>query len=189
MGLNEVKLYNPVKTLFENYGYIVKAEIPSYNSCMDLVAYNHGCLIAVELKMSMTKGLIHQAYNNTLSCDLSYVAIPTTPRNIERCKKWGIGIICIKDEIACIILDARAIFKPFANSKKRTLEYCECRDSNIIGGLPNLKGEGPAQECYKRVSDYRERNPKATWREIFIEVPNHYANYLSMCGALRKVAV
>ncbi len=187
MGLNEVKLYNPVKKLFEDYGYTVKAEIPSYGSCIDLVAYYQGCAIAVELKMSLTKGLINQAYHNTLSCDFSYVAVPTTPRNVDRCRRYGIGIISVANGKANILLDAHAKDKPFWNNKERILEYCKFRDGNVVGGLPNLKGEGPARECYKRVSNYRERNPKATWRQIFAEVPNHYANYLSMCGALRKV--
>lgn len=185
MGLNEVKLYNPVKELFEKYGYEVKAEIPFYNSPIDLVAYSGNCIISVELKMSLTKHLIHKAFLNQLLSDFSYVAIPTKPKNIEKCIKSGLGIIQVKENKAEIILDATYKMKPMKHYKKNILAWCGIRDPKMIGGRPNLKGEGPAIECSKRVKKYKEKYSRATWKQIFENVDNHYCNHNSMYCALR----
>ena len=185
MKLREIELYNPVKELFEKYGYEVKAEIPFYNSPIDLVAYSGNCIISVELKMSLTKHLIHKGFLNQLFSDFSYAAIPTKPRNIDKCIKSGLGIIRVKDGKAEILLDASFKIKPLSHYKKNILAWCDVRDPEMIGGKPMLKGEGPAQDCYKRVLEYMEKNPTAKWKQIFENVDNHYCNRNSMYNALR----
>lgn len=184
MELREVKLYNPIKELFEKYGYEVKAEIPFFNSPIDLIAYSGNYIISVELKMSLTKGLIHKAFLNQLFSDFSYIAIPTNPRNIDKCIKSGLGIIRVKDGKAEILLDASFKIKPLSHYKKNILAWCDIRDPEMIGGKPMLKGEGPAQDCYKRVLKYKENNPVAKWKNIFDNVDNHYCSHSSMQNAL-----
>lgn len=185
MELREIELYEPVKKLFEKYGYEVKAEIPFYNSPIDLVAYSGNCIISVELKMSLTKHLIHKVFLNQLFSDFSYAAIPTKPRNIDKCIKSGLGIIRVKDGKAEILLDASFKIKPLSHYKKNILAWCDVRDPEMIGGKPMLKGEGPAQDCYKRVLEYMEKYPAAKWKEIFENVDNHYCSRNSMYNALR----
>jgi hypothetical protein len=51
------------------------------------------------------------------------------------------------------------------------------------GGLPCLKGEGPAISAEDACRHYRERHPDATWEEVFANVPNHYASAKSMQSA------
>ena len=184
MKLREIELYEPVKRLFEKYGYEVKAEIPFYNSPIDLVAYSGNCIISVELKMSLTKQLIHKSLLNQLFSDFSYAAIPTKPRNIDKCIKSGLGIICVKNGKAEILLDASFKIKPLFHYKKNILAWCDIRDPEMIGGRPNLKGEGPAQDCYKRVLEYMEKYPTAKWKQIFENVDNHYCSHSSMQNAL-----
>ena len=185
MELREIELYEPVKKLFEKFGYEVKAEIPFYNSPIDLIAYSGNCIISVELKMSLTKHLIHKVFLNQLFSDFSYAAIPTKPRNIDKCIKSGLGIIRVKDGKAEILLDASFKIKPLSHYKKNILAWCDVRDPKMIGGKPMLKGEGPAQDCYKRVLEYMEKYPTAKWKEIFENVDNHYCNRNSMYNALR----
>ena len=185
MELREIELYEPVKKLFERYGYQVKAEIPFYNSPIDLIAYSGNCIISVELKMSLTKHLIHKVFLNQLFSDFSYAAIPTKPRNIDKCIKSGLGIIRVKDGKAEILLDASFKIKPLSHYKKNILAWCDVRDPEMIGGKPMLKGEGPAQDCYKRVLEYMAKYPTAKWKQIFENVDNHYCSRNSMYNALR----
>ncbi len=187
--LREYKLYEPVKNYFENLGYTVYPEIPIAGSNIDLVARKNNELMGVELKMSLTKNVIYQCYRNHLSCDLVYAAIPTKPKNknVELCKRRFIGIICVKGE-AEIILEAKAHPYLAPYFRERLLRYCTGIPFEDVGGLPNLKGEGPAQDCYKRVQEYIKVNPKTTWKEIYKSVINHYASVGSMYSALRIAA-
>lgn len=45
--------------------------------------------------------------------------------------------------------------------------------------------EGPSDRCLKAVEVYRANHPGATWRDIYLNVPNHYANAKSMKQNLR----
>ena len=47
-----------------------------------------------------------------------------------------------------------------------------------------MSGCGPACAVGECVKQYVEENPKAGWKEIFMNVPNHYSNYQSMCCAM-----
>ena len=134
--LREYKLSDPVKEYFEKQGYKVYVEIPIQGACIDMVARKGNFLIAIELKMSLTKQLIHTCFTNNVYCDLSYAAVPTNPttKNKELCKKHSIGIIKIADEVK-IISEAKgrsAIWKPVHD---RMLEYCSGIPWGGVGGL------------------------------------------------------
>jgi len=185
MILKERNLYFPVKNLFIEKGYIVKAEIPHFGSYIDLVAYDGETVISVELKTTLSKQVIKQAYKDSISSDYVYVAVPTKPRNTEPCSKLGIGIIKITDESAVIILEAQKTRNIFTPSRERLIEYHKAQDETIVGGEPILKGTGPAQECVRAVKEYKRNHPNSGWKEIFKNVPNHYSNYQSMANSLR----
>lgn len=186
--LREYKLSDPVKKYFENQGYIVYTEIPIASACIDMVARKGKYLIAIELKMSLTKQLIHKCYVNNVFCDLSYAVVPTNPsiKNKELCKKHSIGIIKVTDKANLVLEADERRFKPFKPEHDRMLKYCSGIPWNGVGGLPQLKGIGPAIECVKRVKKYLLTNPGAKWKEIFDNVQNHYYNYKSMQSALRE---
>ena len=184
--LKEYKLSDPVKEYFEKQGYKVYVEIPIAGACIDMVARKGDFLIAIELKMSLTKQLIKTCFTNRVFCDISYAAVPTNPtiKNRELCKKHSIGIIRVADKIN-IIAEPKGrsiIFKP---EHDRMLKYCSGVPWAGVGGLPQLKGIGPAIECAKRVKEYLVNYPAAKWKEIFDNVENHYYNYKSMQSALR----
>ncbi len=185
--LKEYKLSDPVREYFEKQGYRVYTEIPIAGACIDMVARKGNFLIAIELKMSLTKQLIHRCYTNNLDCNISYAAVPTETSNKSKalCKRYGIGIIKITHEVN-IILEANKTHEPFKPHHDRMLKYCSDVPWEGVGGLPQLKGVGPAIECAKRVKEYLINNPAAKWREIFDNVNNHYYNYKSMQSALRE---
>lgn len=186
--LKEYKLSDPVKEYFENRGYKVYTEIPISGMCIDMVARKGNFLIAIELKMGLTKQLIHRCYTNQICCDLSYAAIPTEPikKNKELCKKHAIGIIKIEHRAKIILEANNRRFKPFKPEHQRMLKYCSGVPWGGVGGLPQLKGIGPAIECAKRVKEYIINHPGAKWKEIFEKVHNHYYNYRSMQSALKE---
>ncbi len=185
--LREYKLSDPVREYFENQGYKVYTEIPIAGACIDMVARKGDYLIAIELKMSLTKNLINTCYINRLFCNLTYAAVPTEPsiKNITLCERDSIGIIKVTDK-ARIVLEAKNRLKPCYPEHDRLLEYCSGVPWDGVGGLPQLKGIGPAIECGKRVKEYLIDHPAAKWREIFDNVHNHYFNYKSMQSALRE---
>ncbi len=185
--LKEYKLSDPVKEYFEKQGYKVYTEIPIAGACIDMVARKGNFLIAIELKMSLTKQLIHACYTNHVFCDLSYAAVPTEPSTKSKmlCERYSVGIIKITDETK-ITLKANTRFGFFRPEHERMLKYCSGIPWDGVGGLPQLKGIGPAIECAKRVKEYLINHPAAKWKEIFDNVQNHYYNYKSMQSALRE---
>ena len=136
------------------------------------------------MKMALTKKVIHSAFLNKLQSDYSYVAIPTNPKNIEKCKIHGIGIIRVNKNRIKVILKPKISNILNNYVKTRFIKNCKKCGTDGIGGLPMLKGQGPAIECSKRVIEYLKRNPKSTWKNIFKNVNNHYSNYKSMYNAL-----
>lgn len=188
--MREKELYNPIKTYFNRKKYKVSSEvpIPCWFACCDLVAYNDNEIIAVEMKMSLTKAVIHQAHRNQMNSDKVYAAVPTKPRSLEYASLLGVGVIVVKDDNVEIILES-GIFKRESKYTDQFKQQAEERfkyNRDEIGGLPTLKGVGPRIECQKRVDYYLIDHPNASWKEIYANVKNHYCNYKSMAGAIIK---
>ena len=125
-----------------------------------MIARKDNFLIAIELKMSLTKQLIHACYINNISCDLSYAAVPTEPSDKSKalCRRYSIGIIKVEDK-AGIILQVKERSKTIKYYHDSVLKYCSGIPWKGVGGLPQLKGIGPAIECGKRVKSYLVKNP------------------------------
>ena len=184
MVLREAALFGPLKAWFEKRGYDVFAEVPCYSSAIDLVAIKDGIVVAVELKTSLTKHVIRQAQRNGVCVDQTYAAVGTNPRNIERCVGAKVGLLTVINGVVSLALQAcmRTLLSP--HKKQEIIAYCKRGVFNGVGGMPCLEGVGIAQDCKRRVDLYRRDHPKTTWREIFANVPNHYASHNSMRQSL-----
>jgi hypothetical protein len=191
----ECDLSRPVSDWMASMGYTPYAEVPfpQSNHPIDLVGRNGREIITVELKVSLTKKLIHQAYICDLITDKRYAAVGTKPKakGIEECKRHGIGLLSVIAGKVNVIVEHREknpdttwVRRTYAESMHRNLDVMT---PNGLGGVPCMKGIGPAQECFDRVCAYRIKHPKAKWREIFNAVHNHYESSNSMCGAMRVV--
>lgn len=188
--LREKELYLPLKNFFEKQEYKVVAEvpIPCWFACCDLVAFNDNEIIAVEMKMSLTKTVIHQAYRNQNNSNKVYAAVSTRPRDLNYASKLGIGVIKVKNNTVEILLesgDFKRQGKYIDQFRQQALSILS-NTPNSIGGLPTLKGIGPRIECRKRVTEYLIKNPNASWKEIYKNVKNHYCNYKSMKSAINQ---
>lgn len=66
MNLREKELFPPLKKYFNDRGYKVFVEVPCQYRCIDFVAVNDDEQIAVEMKISLNKQVVNQAYNNAV---------------------------------------------------------------------------------------------------------------------------
>ncbi len=120
--MKETELYLPVKTLFESFGYEVKAEI----NHIDILASKEDYYIAVELKTSISLKLIYQAIERQKIVDEVYIATFKKHINhskqsyrqlISLLKRLEIGLIAVSNDFAEIILES----KPFDYAKSRLM--------------------------------------------------------------------
>ncbi len=190
--MKEVDLSEPVRMWLESQGYLAYAEVPFLYGIPDWLGVHseNDKTIAVEMKRSLTRGVIGQAYTLNLACDYVFVAVGTKPRksSIERCERVGLGILSVVGGVVTVVLEAVTKHNgPLSSWKERLIKRVENLEPGGIAGNPTQLGEGPAQDCYDRVQEYRLLHPKATWKELYKNVANHYASHRSMSGALRTV--
>lgn len=183
----ERDLSGPVSEWMQSQGFTPYAEVSAVGYTIDLVGRKGAELLAVEMKRTLSKAVIHQAYRCDLFTPLRYAAVGSRPKSagVERCRRSGIGLLAIAGGGVTVILEprdgGRQAPKPYARAMHRALDNMT---PGGTGGVPCMKGVGPAQECFERVAAYRQKCPLASWREIFENVPNHYANHASMRGAM-----
>ena len=196
--MKEADLFPIVKAELEARGCKVYAEVPWPGGAgsIDVVAVRprRRFLITVELKRTFSKHLAYQCELNRLITPLSYAAAPTRPSRafLRRADKLGIGVLRVEPNGVIVeknptIGRKRMDWGPTRRTVREFLEANGEVYENKVGGVPTLKGIGPAQECLKRVDQYREDHPRAMWREIYDEVPNHYANHKSMRQSLKQL--
>lgn len=189
-NLKEINLAEPVIKHFVALGYKYAQEW--FN--MDLVFFKDDQIIAVELKKTLSKKVILQAWNDYYYANLAYAAVGTTPKaaSINKAKERGIGVIAINSDGIEILLMApeRKECTIWRDKNLKLLKEADEKgwlcNKNIIAGRPNMKGEGPAQNCKRRVNEYLKAHPNATWKEIFSKVQNHYSSAKSMQSALGR---
>lgn len=142
----ETDLYAPVKALFEAQGYEVKSEI----GAADVVAVRgEEPPVIVELKMTFSLALFHQAIDRLSLCDAVYVAVPRKTgrafyknlvNNMKLCRRLGIGLITVreKDGFSEIHVDPGPYKPRISNVKRGRL----LKEFSKRVGDPNLGGSG-----------------------------------------------
>ncbi len=71
--MNEIDLYQPIKRLFENQGFAVKAEI---KNCDVVAVDSDGLLTIIELKVRFSLSLLMQGIERQHLSDMVYLAFP-----------------------------------------------------------------------------------------------------------------
>ena len=184
MKLKENKLAAPTAQWLESQGYTVYSEVssPYSGASIDIVGINNNeKIVAVELKMCLTKEVICQAKSHYRFAQKTFVCVVSTPisTSIGLCKKYNIGVLSVTNNKVVCLLDPN-------NYNAKLIE----RLKNMIpgyehAGKPCLKGIGPAQEVLKRIKEYLVKHPEAKWKELYNNIPNHYASYGSMQSSMR----
>lgn len=187
--MKEVELAKPVAEWMREQGYTVYAEVPWFSRCIDFVGVKNAEILCIELKTTLSRHVLCQATICQLITEQAYVGIGTQPRkgSIELCKKYGLGILSVKDGQVTRVVEPFVKIKPSAFYAGRMIKKCKLLLPSDAAGKPFQAGCGPAQDCFRRVKEYRAEHPKATWKEIYSNVPNHYCNHSSMAGAMSMV--
>ncbi len=190
----EAKLAAPVAAWLETKGLTVYAEVPIMYRNVDMMGIRKGCseneisgIVMVELKTSLTISVRRQTGILQLITPNVYCGVGTNPNrsSIAACQKRGLGILSIRNGVVVVVLEPSRQIDPVPSYVKRCLEYADLADPGHDAGRPNVKGEGPAQDVERLILEYRKDHPEATWKELYKKIPNHYANYRSMQGAIR----
>lgn len=188
--LREHKLALIVAEWLRRQGYTVFAEVPFMYRYVDLVGLNDANEIcAIELKTGWTKTLLYQAHKCCLTTNIVYAAAATKPRQtiIDTYAACGIGMLRVGDNVEVLLCPGPRNVKVLDSARQSALETLNKMIPNDNGGLPQLKGVGPAIHCAKAVIEYRKTHPKAGWKELYEKIPNHYCNHKSMACAFSSL--
>ncbi len=183
----ESDLSAPVSRWLEGRGYTVYAEVPHYSSAIDLVGWRGDELVAVELKLTLSHKVRYQAMLAQTCCDQCYVAVGTKPRrsSLEACREVGLGVLSLRRGLVILVAPNSRWLNEGA--KRRMLEQLETLEPGGIGGRACELGVGPAQELETAIAEFKKKHPRATFKEMFRAIPNHYASASSMYVAMRLV--
>jgi len=189
MKMTESRMFLPVKRWLRHQGFRVFGELPLFYRTVDVVAHKRNELVCIELKLNLTKKVIRQAASCQLVTERAYVGVYSNPRNVDQCRKLGLGILRVHGAQVDVVLEPAARFAPSGPWVQRTLDACQAAQEAGYqghGGVPCQAGIGPAIDVEAVIKSYRRRHPKATWREIYNTIPNHYASAGSMCSAVKN---
>ena len=184
----EAELSPAVCEWLRSMGCAVYAEISGYiGRVIDHIGIRWAdeSIVTVEMKTSLSRKVLWQAHLNQLVSAEAWAAVATKPRksSLDKAARYGLGVwsggvILQPNPEACHVSQSY---------RDRVLETCRNRPEGGIGGLPTLKGDGPAIRCAAMVNEYLKAHPHARWQEIFKEVPNHYQHARSMGGAIGPI--
>jgi len=194
MILREAEMTPAVFDWLKRQGLTPYTEVvpPQWIRGIDVVGWDGGKrIVAIEMKLSMTKALIWQGSLCQSITSEVYCAVRSLPRvtGIEKCRKWGIGIIRVLEDFAMVVLEpgenrVRSIIEERHDGIIKRLRKM---DPGGIGGLPSLKGVGHARDVRKRVIDHLVEYPNSTWEEMHDILDNHYSSWKSMRGAQKML--
>lgn len=192
--LRENRMAKPVADWLRAKGYIIYSEVPfgfSSPAVIDMVGQRGDDFAVVEMKISLTRGVIRQAHLGQLYTDNVWCAIASHPRskNLDQCRQLGVGVLAVSGEIVTELVvpnPPRSIaYSPGTIYHTRMIEQLATMTPCDESGLPTLKGDGPAIRMMREVENFRAEHPNATWAQIYDSISdNHYSSPASFCGAM-----
>jgi len=183
----ESRLYAPVRNWLLADGYVVHPEAWGH----DVVAYKGERIVVVELKMAFTRTLYFQLIRASLFANSVFAGIKSKPRksSLEVCRNHEFGILNVGEGVAVELSPPDSGRHMIQSHHDDALSALKAWVTPLdeVAGLPTLKGDGPAIRCAERIRKYLETRPMASWKEIFRDVPNHYAHHRSLRGAMPSI--
>ncbi len=142
--MRETELYPPIKAFLEGQGWEVKAEI----GAVDVMACREGDPpLIVELKVSFSLSLVHQAIARQMVTELVYIAVPrkagkpfqSTLKNMKMlCRRLGIGLLTVR--MTDGLVEAQCDPAPFQPRKIKVKKARLLREFSRRTGDPNVGG-------------------------------------------------
>ncbi|MFK7877547.1 MAG: DUF2161 domain-containing phosphodiesterase [Paracoccaceae bacterium] len=143
--MRETDLYPPIKSLFEEQGYVVKSEV----GAVDVVAVRGGePPVVVELKTAFSLSLFHQAIARLSVSDEVYVAVPHKPGkrflravkdNVKLARRLGIGLMTVRLSDGLVTLHCDP--GPYAPRKSKPRTASLLKEFARRQGDPNAGGQ------------------------------------------------
>lgn len=189
--MTEADMVDKVIPFLEAQGWEIRCEV--YNLYLgrnvDISGVRDGQVLLAEAKKGFTKSLRAQAMGLGFRCNAAYIVIPDHPGSVARAVEFvslpaaqGVGILAVGAGIREVVI-------PEDHCRMGNLEKVAARilryPKGVRGGEPNRRGVGPRQAVIKAVAAYRAEHPKATWKELFENVHNHYEKWQHMYSSLR----
>jgi len=184
--IRETDLAKPVAYWLRSKGYVVYSEIAFHNRCIDMVGLKEPDNIrVVELKLRYGRGGLRQAMLCQTATKDVYLAVGKRPKDSSLlfCQKYGVGVVLVNATVR-ILSSPKQVVPPTPVLRKHLIDNCRETEPSDIAGLACMSGCGPAQAIGVLVKEYVKKNPKAGWKEIYLNIPNHYSNYRSMACAM-----
>jgi hypothetical protein len=154
--MRETDLYPPLRDHLEAQGYTVRSEV---QGC-DLTAIRDGELVVVELKQSITAGLLAQAADRQRMTDSVYVAVPPPKRTGKAWRK--LTHLLKRLELGLIVVDSqvrppsvRIEFHPVPYRRTKAHKRRKALLREIGGRSADYNQAGAART--QVVTAYRER--------------------------------
>ena len=187
MELKESQLFAPLKTHFKALGFTVYAEVPNGFRTVDIVCVQRKLQIAIEMKTSLNKQVLYQAWLNKQHFNKSYVATPKAPNfNLQWMNEsWVSSIGILQVENGKVITHREAAIQ--SPQKPYDFTVFEEKDDDTAG-VPWNKGKSEAKVVLERIKHFLKTNPpnKWNWKDIYNGIQNHYANRYSLKNSMLK---
>ncbi|MEO9651076.1 MAG: DUF2161 family putative PD-(D/E)XK-type phosphodiesterase [Roseobacter sp.] len=141
----EADLYPAIKALFEDRGYVVKSEV----GAADVVAMRGGePPVVIELKLSLSLALFHQAVARQSVTDDVYIAVEhrsgkrfvkSVKQSVMLARRLGIGLMTVRlgDGSVSVYCDPG----PFQPRKSKKRQFALVGEFNRRVGDPNTGGQ------------------------------------------------
>lgn len=143
--MQEADLYPPVKALLESQGYEVKSEI----GAADVVALRGAeDPVIVELKLSFSLALFHQAVARLAVTDVVYIAVAHKPgkrfasavkANVKLARRLGLGVMVVRLRDGLVTVHADP--GPYEPRKSKPRQTHLLREFARRSGDPNTGGQ------------------------------------------------
>lgn len=139
-------MYPPVRDWLRAQGYAVHVEL---FGC-DVVGVKDETIVAVELKLCLTKGLGFQCQHAAAWADYVYCAIPTTPKYCGGMLQQGIGVLIVKD--GKVKQKHKARPQPWYRHRSRKRRF-----EKLAGRAPAMEHELAGLPCCPALKEQRKR--------------------------------
>lgn len=179
----EVDMFPIVREWLVGRGFEARAELAVRSAPVDVVAFDESTIIACEMKLSWKWSL-----NSKLNYDCAYwadevwfcCADKPQSKTLAMLSDSAIGVFSCRRGVIQHAHPRPARIMP--RLRERALDKLRRAPTDLIGGAPTTKGQGPRQLCEQRIREYMRQHPQAKSREVFESVANHYATFSSFSG-------
>lgn len=185
---HENEIFKIAASRLKKDGWHIISEIFVKGRNIDGAAIKNGVLIVIEAKTKFSKKLIYQLSQVRSSANHVLAVIGTGPpkhlwqkylwekKYLNWCRNENIGVWLIENGEIKVLNNwgLNKYIKEFDCEELKKIVLTKNEDLNG-GGLPGLKGTGPAQELRKSLiritENYVNEHPQTTWKEIIKNVP------------------